>query len=76
MRQVIDCNTFAYIFIFTFFFLFYIGTKFGHMLDMLTDRAANMGLLFMLGAIYPSYLFWFQMSSCLDVVGHWFYVHR
>lgn len=51
------------------------STKFGAMLDQLTDRAATMGLLLMLGIFYPSYAFWFQMSACLDIVSHWLHLH-
>ena len=54
----------------------HLATKFGAMLDQLTDRAATMGLLLMLGIFYPSYAFWFQMSACLDIVSHWLHLHR
>ncbi|XP_072044646.1 CDP-diacylglycerol--inositol 3-phosphatidyltransferase-like isoform X1 [Amphiura filiformis] len=51
------------------------GTKFGAMLDQLTDRAGTLGLLIMLGTLYPSYVFWFQISACLDIVSHWLHLH-
>ena len=38
------------------------GTKFGAMLDQLTDRAALMCLLMVLGQLYPKYMLLFQVS--------------
>uniref|UniRef100_A0A8C2CTY6 CDP-diacylglycerol--inositol 3-phosphatidyltransferase (phosphatidylinositol synthase) n=1 Tax=Cyprinus carpio TaxID=7962 RepID=A0A8C2CTY6_CYPCA len=52
------------------------GTKFGAMLDMLTDRCATMCLLVNLALLYPSYTFLFQLSMCLDVASHWLHLHR
>ncbi|XP_070779995.1 CDP-diacylglycerol--inositol 3-phosphatidyltransferase isoform X3 [Enoplosus armatus] len=52
-----------------------IGTKFGAMLDMLTDRCATMCLLVNLSLIYPSYTFLFQLSMCLDIASHWLHLH-
>ncbi|RXN39254.1 CDP-diacylglycerol--inositol 3-phosphatidyltransferase-like protein [Labeo rohita] len=51
------------------------GTKFGAMLDMLTDRCATMCLLVNLALLYPSYTFLFQLSMCLDVASHWLHLH-
>ncbi|CAK8698038.1 unnamed protein product [Clavelina lepadiformis] len=51
------------------------GTKFGAMLDQLTDRAATACLLVTLAQFYPSYVFWFQMSLALDIVSHWMHLH-
>uniref|UniRef100_A0A4W5PGD6 CDP-diacylglycerol--inositol 3-phosphatidyltransferase (phosphatidylinositol synthase) n=1 Tax=Hucho hucho TaxID=62062 RepID=A0A4W5PGD6_9TELE len=53
-----------------------ICTKFGAMLDMLTDRCATMCLLVNLALIYPSYTFLFQINMSLDIVSHWLHLHR
>ncbi|KAJ8042944.1 CDP-diacylglycerol--inositol 3-phosphatidyltransferase [Holothuria leucospilota] len=50
-------------------------TNFGDMLDQLTDRCATMCLLVTLSVFYPDYMFWFQLSMCLDITGHWLHVH-
>lgn len=52
-----------------------IATKFGAMLDQLTDRCGTMGLLVTLSYFYPKYMFWFQLSMAVDVSCHWFYLH-
>ncbi|XP_036402562.1 CDP-diacylglycerol--inositol 3-phosphatidyltransferase [Megalops cyprinoides] len=51
------------------------GTKFGAMLDMLTDRCATMCLLVNLALLYPSYTFLFQFSMSLDIASHWLHLH-
>ncbi|EFX77412.1 hypothetical protein DAPPUDRAFT_305782 [Daphnia pulex] len=51
------------------------STKFGAMLDMLTDRCATMCLLATLGSFYPSYLFVFQLVMIVDVSCHWIHLH-
>nr|XP_039260912.1 CDP-diacylglycerol--inositol 3-phosphatidyltransferase-like [Styela clava] len=51
------------------------GTKFGAMLDQLTDRAATACLCVALATFYPQYMFWFQMSLALDIVSHWMHLH-
>ncbi|CRK91541.1 CLUMA_CG005200, isoform A [Clunio marinus] len=51
------------------------STKFGAMLDQLTDRCGTMGLLVTLSYFYPKYMFWFQLSMSVDVACHWFYLH-
>ncbi|CAB1341407.1 unnamed protein product [Coregonus sp. 'balchen'] len=51
------------------------GTKFGAMLDMLTDRCATMCLLVNLALLYPSYTFLFQISMSLDISSHWLHLH-
>jgi len=53
----------------------YLATKFGAMLDQLTDRCGTMGLLVTLSMFYPKYMFWFQLSMAIDVACHWFYLH-
>lgn len=50
------------------------GTKFGAMLDQLTDRAALMCLLMVLGQLYPKYMLLFQLSCTLDIVAHWIHI--
>ena len=51
------------------------STKFGAMLDMLTDRCATMCLLATLGTFYPSWLFFFQLSMTIDISCHWIHLH-
>ncbi|KAJ0000915.1 hypothetical protein NQD34_005935 [Periophthalmus magnuspinnatus] len=51
------------------------STKFGAMMDMLTDRCATMCLLVNLSLLYPSYTFLFQVSMCLDISSHWLHLH-
>uniref|UniRef100_H3C7J0 CDP-diacylglycerol--inositol 3-phosphatidyltransferase n=1 Tax=Tetraodon nigroviridis TaxID=99883 RepID=H3C7J0_TETNG len=51
------------------------STKFGAMLDMLTDRCATMCLLVNLALLYPAYTFLFQLSMTLDVASHWMHLH-
>ncbi|KAG4080279.1 hypothetical protein HA402_010771 [Bradysia odoriphaga] len=51
------------------------STKFGAMLDQLTDRCGTMGLLVALSYFYPKYMFWFQLSMAIDVACHWIYLH-
>ncbi|XP_061906399.1 CDP-diacylglycerol--inositol 3-phosphatidyltransferase [Entelurus aequoreus] len=50
-------------------------TRFGAMLDMLTDRCATMCLLVNLSLLYPAYTFLFQLSMCLDISSHWLHLH-
>ncbi|XP_068434157.1 CDP-diacylglycerol--inositol 3-phosphatidyltransferase [Clinocottus analis] len=51
------------------------STKFGAMMDMLTDRCATMCLLVNLSLIYPSCCFLFQLSMCVDIASHWLHLH-
>lgn len=50
-------------------------TKFGAMLDQLTDRVATSMLLMALSVLYPKYTIWFQLSMGLDIVAHWLHCH-
>lgn len=50
------------------------STKFGGMLDQLTDRCATMCLLVVLAHFYPKYMFWFQLSMIVDIASHWLYL--
>lgn len=51
------------------------STKFGAMLDMLTDRCATMCLLATLSTFYPNWLFFFQLSMTIDMSCHWIHLH-
>jgi len=50
-------------------------SKFGAMLDMLTDRCATMCLLVTLCTFYPSCIFLFQLSMTIDISCHWLHLH-
>ena len=51
------------------------GTKFGAMLDQLTDRCGTAVLMMMLAVFYPSYAFFFQISMAVDISMHWLHLH-
>jgi len=51
------------------------SSKFGAMLDMLTDRCATMCLLTTLSTFYPSFMFLFQLSMIIDISCHWLHLH-
>lgn len=51
------------------------STKFGAMLDQLTDRCGTMGLLVTLSYFYPKYMFLFQLSMAIDISCHWIFLH-
>ncbi|XP_014664974.1 PREDICTED: CDP-diacylglycerol--inositol 3-phosphatidyltransferase-like [Priapulus caudatus] len=51
------------------------SSKFGAMLDMLTDRCATMCLLVTLSLFYPRWMFWFQLSMTVDISSHWLHLH-
>ena len=51
------------------------STKFGAMLDQLTDRGSTMCLMFVLAYFYPQYMFVFQCAATLDIVSHWLHIH-
>jgi len=51
------------------------SSKFGAMLDMLTDRCATMCLLTTLSTFYPSFMFFFQLSMTIDISCHWLHLH-
>lgn len=50
------------------------STRFGAILDQLTDRLATLGLVMVLSVLYSDYLIWFQLSAMLDIASHWMYV--
>uniref|UniRef100_A0A0V0GF80 CDP-diacylglycerol--inositol 3-phosphatidyltransferase n=1 Tax=Triatoma dimidiata TaxID=72491 RepID=A0A0V0GF80_TRIDM len=51
------------------------STKFGAMLDQLTDRCGTMCLCVTLSCFYPKYMFLFQLSMAIDVACHWIFLH-
>ncbi|XP_065715604.1 CDP-diacylglycerol--inositol 3-phosphatidyltransferase [Patagioenas fasciata] len=51
------------------------GTRFGAMLDMLTDRLSSMCLLVNLALLYPATAALFQLSMALDIASHWLHLH-
>ncbi|CAM9337302.1 unnamed protein product [Lampetra planeri] len=51
------------------------SSKFGAMLDMLTDRCTTMCLLVNLSLLYPRCALLFQVSMALDVSSHWMHLH-
>ena len=50
------------------------GTKFGAMLDMLTDRCATMCLCVVLAMFYPTWAVAFQFAMSLDIASHWLHM--
>ena len=48
------------------------ATKFGQVLDMLTDRASTAALMCVFIKIYPSDWYVFTILIVLDVVSHWY----
>lgn len=51
------------------------STKFGAILDQLTDRCGTMCLCAVLGYFYPDYMFFFLISMSIDIACHWIYLH-
>eukprot|EP01035_Chromulina_nebulosa_P025467 gene25468-33236_t len=49
-------------------------SKFGGILDMVTDRISTCGLLVVVSAIYPDYSLYFILLIILDIASHWFHV--
>ena len=56
--------------------LFNQSSKYGGILDMITDRVSTCGFLTILSSLYPSYSFYFIMLIVLDISSHWFHVMR
>ncbi|XP_054161065.1 CDP-diacylglycerol--inositol 3-phosphatidyltransferase-like [Oppia nitens] len=50
------------------------STRFGAMLDQLTDRCATMALIQVLTVFYPKYMFLFQLSLIIDISCHWIHL--
>lgn len=59
-----------------FFNSSFLGSKFGGVLDMVTDRVSTCGLLIILSHYYPTYTLAFVMLVVLDITSHWFHVMR
>ncbi|CAD5226112.1 unnamed protein product [Bursaphelenchus xylophilus] len=51
------------------------SSRFGAMLDQLTDRLAFVGLLMALCALYPRWMFFFQLVVIIDIASHWLHLH-
>ncbi|KAB0791563.1 hypothetical protein PPYR_03363 [Photinus pyralis] len=51
------------------------STKFGAMLDQLTDRCGTMCLCAVLISFYPRYSFWLLLSMTIDIACHWIFLH-
>lgn len=51
-------------------------SRFGGVLDMVTDRVSTCGLLVIVSHLYPAYTFAFNMLIVLDITSHWFHVMR
>jgi len=47
------------------------STKFGAILDMITDRLSTSSLLFILSILYPKYYIFFNLILILDISSHW-----
>jgi CDP-diacylglycerol--inositol 3-phosphatidyltransferase len=52
------------------------SSRFGAVLDMLTDRMSSMVLMLLLGKFYPEFDFCFTWLVVLDVVAHWCQMYR
>jgi CDP-diacylglycerol--inositol 3-phosphatidyltransferase len=50
------------------------SSKFGAVLDMITDRCATAGFLMVLSHLYPRYLNVWVSLMILDIASHWFHV--
>ncbi|KAG7192946.1 CDP-diacylglycerol-inositol 3-phosphatidyltransferase [Scheffersomyces spartinae] len=51
------------------------GTKFGAVLDMVTDRCATSSLIVYLGVIYPDYFILWQLLVSLDLASHYMHMY-
>ena len=53
-----------------------LGSNFGGVLDMVTDRVSTCGFLVIVSHLYDEYYFIFVMLIVLDISSHWFHVVR
>lgn len=53
------------------YFCIYIGSEWGALLDMLTDRCATAALLTLLSHLYEQYWLLFLFAIALDGFSHW-----
>ncbi|CAK5074602.1 unnamed protein product [Meloidogyne enterolobii] len=51
------------------------SSRFGAMLDQLTDRCTFLGLIMALCHFYPSCIFVFQFVGIVDIASHWLHLH-
>ncbi|CAI2346919.1 unnamed protein product [Caenorhabditis sp. 36 PRJEB53466] len=51
------------------------SSRFGAMLDQLTDRCALLALVMALCKFFPDWLFWLQLSAVVDIASHWLHLH-
>ncbi|XP_066031065.1 CDP-diacylglycerol--inositol 3-phosphatidyltransferase isoform X2 [Chamaea fasciata] len=51
------------------------GSRFGAMLDMLTDRLSSLCLLLNLALLEPRWAPLLQLCSALDLASHWLHMH-
>ncbi|XP_065187320.1 CDP-diacylglycerol--inositol 3-phosphatidyltransferase-like [Sycon ciliatum] len=51
------------------------STKFGAVLDMVTDRCSTLCLFIVLGQFYPGHLVTFQLLAILDIASHWIHMY-
>ena len=52
------------------------SSKYGGILDMVTDRVSTCGFLMILSRYYTDYSFVFMMLVALDLFSHWMHVMR
>ncbi|TRZ06676.1 hypothetical protein HGM15179_020430, partial [Zosterops borbonicus] len=50
-------------------------SRFGALLDMLTDRLSSLCLLLNLALLEPQWAGLLQLSSALDLASHWLHMH-
>lgn len=46
-------------------------TRFGQLLDQLTDRCSTLCLVMGLAYLYPGFFLFFQLAAVIDIAGHW-----
>lgn len=51
-------------------------SRFGGVLDMVTDRVSTCGLIMLNAQFYPNYSLLFILLVILDIGSHWFHVMR
>jgi CDP-diacylglycerol--inositol 3-phosphatidyltransferase len=50
------------------------SSKYGGVLDMVTDRISSAGFMALLAQLYPEHAHGLALLICLDVASHWFHV--
>lgn len=51
------------------------GTRFGAVLDMVTDRCATSSLIVYIGVLYPQYTVMWQILVSLDLASHYMHMY-